>query len=486
MDFSSKKLSSRNTHLLIATVIWGSFQFLLPAPSPITRAGMGVIGVFIATIFLWITEGSGWPSLLCVGMMGTTGACTAGNLFSQTWGNVMVPFLIACFILNTIMAETGLTRRIALWFITRPTCRQNPWRIMFMFFFSILIVCLFSTSSPIIILYMALAEEIFHVTGYTKGDDLTKATMIGILFVAQGSMFITPVSHVLIPMIFEYIEADFGISISYGQYTVMMLPAGILFFAAFWIIFRYLMKPDVSGLRALDVDKMRRSIPPMSKQEKIVAVCYGLVIVVWLFPDLFSAVGMTALGQYLKGLGTGVPALVAAAFLCAISVDGSPLISMKTAIKGVAWNSVFMMAAVMGTAYLFGLEQCGITAWMMNILKPILGEMPVAVFVLCVVLFTLIMTNFVSNTLTASMYSVIVPISLAISGVNPIVIALLIAGGCNISISTPSACPAGGLASGSGWTPVGYQMRYGWILTCCCVLILACVAYPIGCLIFPY
>jgi sodium-dependent dicarboxylate transporter 2/3/5 len=485
---SNRSIFSCSTHrnLFIAAFVWALFQFILPAPAPITKAGMGVVGVFVATLWLWCTEGSGWPSLLCVGMMGTTGICKVSDLFAKTWGSEMVPFVVACFLLNAIMAETGLTRRIALWFITRPSCSGNPWRIMFMFFFSILIVCLFSTSSPIVILYMALAEEIFRMTDYQKGEDLVKATMIGILFVAQGTMFITPVSHILIPMIFEYIKDDFNIIVSYAAYTKMMLPAGIAFFAVFWLIFRYWMKPDVSKLSKLDIAALRRSVPKMSRQEVIVAIVYGLVIVVWLCPDLFTAIGMKALGTYMKSLGTAVPALAAAGLLCAIHVDGKPLIDMGKAVKSVTWNSVFMMAAVMGTAYLFGLKNCGVTTWMMNSLKPILGGMPAFLFVLCVTIFIIVMTNFLSNTLTVSMYAVIIPIALSVAGVNPIVLALLIAGAGNIALSTPSCCPAGGLASGGGWVPVGYQMKYGWSLAASSILLLACIAYPIGCIIFPY
>ena len=113
-------------HLLVAAVIYVLFQFLIPAPAPITRAGMGVVGIFIATLWLWCTEGSGWPSLLYVGMIGTTGVCSATDLFAKTWGNVMVPFLVACFVLNAVMSKTGLTRRVALWFITRPSCAGKP------------------------------------------------------------------------------------------------------------------------------------------------------------------------------------------------------------------------------------------------------------------------------------------------------------------------------------------------------------------------
>lgn len=34
----------------IAMAVYALFQFILPAPEPITRAGMGVAGIFIATL----------------------------------------------------------------------------------------------------------------------------------------------------------------------------------------------------------------------------------------------------------------------------------------------------------------------------------------------------------------------------------------------------------------------------------------------------
>lgn len=471
-------------HLLAAAAVYVLFQFILPAPAPITRAGMGVVGIFFATLWLWCTEGSGWPSLLYVGMLGTTGVCSAADLFAKTWGNSMVPFLVACFILNAIMSKTGLTRRIALWFITRPFCQGKPWRILFMFFLALMIVVLVCTCSPIIVLFMALAEEIFQLTGYKKGDEIGKAVMVGILFVGNMSMALTPISHVLVTMVFDYIEADFGLVISYGQYMAMMLPVGILLFMVFWLMFRYLMKPEVGRLAELDIEALRASVPRMNKRERVVAAAYALVIVVWLCPDLFNAVGLTAVGGFMKRLGTGVPALAAAGLLCGITVDGEPIITMQEANKGVAWNSVYIMTAVMGSAYIFGLEGCGVTAWIMQTMEPLLGGMPAMLFVLCVTAFIMMMTNFLSNTLTASMYTVFIPIAMTIAGVNPIALAMIIAGGCNISMATPSCSPSGGLPSGAGWTPVSYQMKWGWPLVAAYTVILAVVAYPLGCLIF--
>ena len=195
----------------VFVAIWLVFRFILPAPEPITEAGMSVVGFFLGTLYLWIRVEIGWPSLFILGLVCFTGVTSPGTLFTQTWGNSMVPFLICAFLLNMVMADTGLSRRFAMFFITRRMNRGRPWRFIPMFFVAVMLMGLVSTSSAITVMFMAIAEEIFNMTGYKKGDRLVEAMMIGIFWVAQGPMAFSPISHVLIPMIFEYIAADFGV-----------------------------------------------------------------------------------------------------------------------------------------------------------------------------------------------------------------------------------------------------------------------------------
>ena len=470
--------------MAIAFIIYAIFQFILPAPEPITKAGMGVVGIFLATVYLWITVGIGWPSLLMVGMIGTTGVCTASELFAKTWGNSMTAFLVACFLLNGAMGETGLTRRFAMWFITRKSCAGKPWKIMFMFFFSCLLIGLVSTSSAITILYMAIAEEILSMTGYKKGEELPKAMMLGIFIMAEGAMFMTPISHVLIPNVFGWIEEGFGVTVSYGQFSAIFMLCGLIWFIAFWLIFRYLMKPDVSGLVSLDLDKLKKSVPAVSLQEKIVGLVYGIVIIIWLCPGLVKMIGLTTVGTWMSKLGTAIPAVIGAAVLCAVHVDGKPIIDLPAANRKIGWNSVYMMTAVMGTAYIFGLESCGVTAWLGQAFAPIMENMNPTMFVLAAIIFELVMTNCVSNTLSCSMYNVLIPLAMSVSGVNPIALGLIIASACYVAFGMPSACPAASLHG--DWTPVGYQMKWGWLSAAISVPIFMCVAYPLCCMMFPY
>lgn len=489
MDNAVKKKTSRNWYIdmAIVVVVYILFQFVLPAPSPITKGGMGVVGIFLGTLYLWIKVDIGWPSLLFIGVVGLTGVSGASALFQNTWGNVMVPFLVCAFMLNMVMSDTGLTRRFALFFVTRKMNKGKPWRTMIMFFLAIVLLGLVSTSSAICVLFMAIAEEMFKMTGYKKGEKLVETTMVGIFWMAQGAMAFTPISHVLIPAIFENILADFGVTVTYGQFSMIFLCVGIAFFLGWILIFRFVIKPDVTKMADLDIDALRATIKPWTKQEVTILIVYGIVIITWCFPELIGMIpGMDGVASWMSSLGSGVPPMVACAVLCMIKYEGKPMLDVKDCCRRIPWGSVFMMTAVMGTAYIFGLETCGVTAWITQTMEPIMSGLNPTVFVIIVILFINILTNCVSNTLVSSMYAVVVPLAVAVPGVNPIAVALLVAAGCNSAYALPSACPAAGLASGAGWTRVGFQAKYGFLLcawTCLCYF---AIGYPLVMHFFPY
>lgn len=473
--------------MAIVVIVYLLFQFVIPAPEPITHAGMGVLGIFLATLYLWIKVDIGWPSLLFVGIVGMTGVATPTNIFWRTWGNVMVPFLVCAFMLNMVMADTGLTRRFALAFVTAKRNRGKPWRIMIMFFLAVILMGLVSTSSAICVLFMAIAEEMFNMTGYKKGDRLVEATMIGIFWMAQGAMAFTPISHVLIPAIFENILNDFGVTVTYGQFSALFILVGICFFLGWIVIFRYIIKPDVEKMADLDIDALKATLKPMSKEEWTVLVVYGLVIITWCFPDLIGMIpALKPVAKWMSSLGSGVPPMVACAILCMIRYNNKPLLDYKDCCRRIPWGSVFMMTAVMGTAYIFGLETCGVTAWITQTMAPIMSKLSPAMFALIVIIFINVMTNCMSNTLVSSMYAVVVPLALTVAGVNPIAIALLVAAGCNSAFTLPSSCPAAGLASGAGWTRVSFQVRYGSLLMLWQIILYFVVAYPLLLKFFPF
>ena len=489
MENTVKKKTSRSWYIDMAIVIavYALFQFVIPAPAPITKGGMGVVGIFLATLYLWIKVDIGWPSLLFVGVVGLTGVSGSSALFQNTWGNVMVPFLVCAFMLNMVMSDTGLTRRFALFFVTRKMNKGKPWRTMIMFFLAVVLLGLVSTSSAICVLFMAIAEEMFNMTGYKKGEKLVETTMIGIFWMAQGAMAFTPISHVLIPAIFENILADFGVTVTYGQFSMIFLCVGIAFFLGWIIIFRFVIKPDVVQDGQPRHRRAARHAQALEQagghhSHRLRPGYHHLVL-----PRAHRHDPRPRRRRLLdEQPWLRRPPMVACAVLCMIKYEDKPMLNVRECCKRIPWGSVFMMTAVMGTAYIFGLESCGVTAWITQTMEPIMGGLNPTVFVIIVILFINVLTNCVSNTLVSSMYAVVVPLAAAVPGVNPIAVALLVAAGCNSAYALPSSCPAAGLASGAGWTRVGFQAKYGFLLcawTCLCYFT---IGYPLVLHFFPY
>lgn len=155
---------------------------------------------------------------------------------------------------------------------------------------------------------MAIAEEMFNMTGYKKGDRLVETTMIGIFWMAQGAMAFTPISHVLIPAIFNNILNDYGIEVTYGQFSLIFIFMGIFVFLGWILIFRFIIKPDVKKMANLDIDALKATLKPMSKQEWTILIVYGIVIIIWCFPSLIKMIpGCAAVGSWMASLGLRYP-----------------------------------------------------------------------------------------------------------------------------------------------------------------------------------
>lgn len=81
------KLVKPNRKWLIDVIVFAAlyllFAFVLPAPEPMTRGGMTVIGILCGTVYLWIKVDIGWPSLFFLGLIGLSGVTSPTALFSR-------------------------------------------------------------------------------------------------------------------------------------------------------------------------------------------------------------------------------------------------------------------------------------------------------------------------------------------------------------------------------------------------------------------
>lgn len=480
------KKNNTKLHIIIAFLIYAVFAFLLPVSEPMTKAGMQTLGVLFMTIYLWMNVSVGWPSVLCIFMFGTTGICTAGTVLVKSWGYGMTSFMIFCFLLNYAMRETGLSRRLALWFVTRKFVKGKPWLTMTTFLFSVVVVSLFVTSSAVGAMFLSIAEEMFDNTGYTEEDDLTHATVASIAWLANAGQGMTPMSHAVILLVLGIFAETFGFEVSVLTFSAAGIAYGLVFFILFMFVFRFIIRPNVEKMRHLDIDYLRSTVPPMDTKERWVTICFAAMILMWVTPDILVLIPfLEPLGSFLKSLGNYLPAFLMVSVLCVVQVDNKPVLDLKEASRNINWISVYMMATLGCMAAVVQMPEGGITEWISSKVGVLLGGMPALLFVVLSIAFILALTNFVSNTVCGVLFSAIVPIAMMIPGINPMALGLCIMAASNYGQATPAACPVTGMVASTKWVTPKYLMKYGWFVSAAALIAIVCVAYPIWSFIFP-
>ena len=296
--------SKDKRNLVIGVLIWAFFWFLCPCPAPLTKEGIRVIGVFLMTVYWWTVMSVGWPSVICLYMLAATGIQSADGILANSWGHGMTAFLAFCFIFNYAMAETGLSKRISLFFVTRRWVKGRPWLVMYMFFFSVFLVSLVVTSSAVGAMFLGIAEQMFSNTGYKEGEELPEATVAYIAWIAQAGQGMTPMSHAVTLLGISLTLSTFGIKVSVLTYCAAGLIMGVVFFILFMFCFRFGIRPNVDKMADLDIDYLKTLIPKRTKRESIVTLGFIALIVMWVFPDILELIPVIApMGTFLSGMG---------------------------------------------------------------------------------------------------------------------------------------------------------------------------------------
>ncbi len=458
---------------------------LLPPLEPLTSLGMKVVGVFLFTIIWWVTVGTGYPSILCLVLLALTGVMTPKVLFAVSWGHWLILFLLGIYGLSEGLRVTGFSRRFALWFVTRPFVTGRPWMLVAMFLLACFLMGSVMTSVATCVVFMAIAEPLLEAAGYKKGDRFASMLMMGIAWAATASSIVTPIAHPCILLAIDFIQRDFGYSISFLQWMTFGIPMGLMTFFGFLGVFRYVVRPDVSKISDMATTEYLRSesskMGAMKLEEKLAIGILLMVIVCWVLPGIPGNI-LPGISAYLSKMGYAVPALIGPCLLCLIRVKNKPLMTFRQwMMDGVGWGTVALCGAIFAIGSVIGKPETGIPQLLTGIFQPIATAVPFYVFVLISILWVTIQTNIMSNLVSTSLvYTVMVPVAAAIGGGNPIALGALIGGASYYAFSLPSATAVTAVVIGSGWVPVGLMARYGFLFIIPVALLFTFIAYPIA------
>lgn len=467
------------------------FFGMIPAPAPITQVGMVVLGQFIGLIFLWTLVDMVWPTFAAIILFGFVatdiypGSFALASVYEagmQSIGNWCVIIVLALLLFCEVLSDTGIVRRVALWFLTRKIAKSSPWGFTFMFLLASLVVGLFMDVSGAQILFYALATEIFVLIGVETEDKWAKVISIGILVSVVISFAITPICHTM-PILFMGIySAIAGVGVNWLAYMAIAIPVGIILWLLMFLFMRYVVKPDMTKVANIDFDKIEALRPgPMSKKEKFVCVVSVLLIISWILPGFLGVLAPgAAITVWFDSITMLTPLLVVLVLFAIVRFDGKPVLDIAECCKKISWLMVLLLAGIMMIATAMGEATTGISDWVMMVFAPMVeGLSPFAMVALMAVI-SVVLTN-IANNIPVGIVLITIGVPLCLQmGINPFITAVAVSVGSNLAYTIPPAFVPVGICYAFPYGGGKYTLRWGIVMALVAVVVCALLIYPLG------
>lgn len=438
---------------------------LCPPPSGLSEAGFEVLGILVVAIMLFLGCGIGWTSMYIVLLLMTVPGLSVSQVTQATFGNNTAIFLLFCFMLAACLTESGIAKRIAIWFLTNKLARKNPWWTVAMYFAAVYVLDLFLSSATCIMIMLPILTQILDSVkiGRNEKNPLASLLLMSTVCVGLLSNGTNPISHAVTTQGFSLYESYSGEAMDLFTFAAATTPISIACVLALYFLARFVWKPDVSSFAKIDYDALADSCGPITKREKWSLGFYLACVFFWLLPGLSKYIWPSAY-QFFSRINNCMPPLAALFLMNFIKIDGEKILDWNTAVKACNWPSYMFIATIMGLGSFMGKEELGISAWLSGQLAPLFTSISPLVFVLIMVAIVDILTNFCSNSVALSVvFSVALPLCLTVyqNTLSPMLVAVLITNSAMNGWATSPASPTAAVAYSTGWADEKQILKWG-------------------------
>ena len=472
--FAQHKKYYINCIIGILIMIVGRF---IPPVLTFTELGMEVMGIFIGTLYLWISTNSiTWPSILALIMLGM------GNYYEGSFAKAMtaalsnttMQMLVLSLSIFSLLTTTKVADQISSRIISSKFVNNHPWALT-VAIIMIAYLCAM-LKAPYIVIYICwdFIYTICKQTGYTKDDRWTKMVITGVPFATTVGMVTLPYSIAAV--------GGYGIlsslsnnkyTFNAGKYTLFAQLFGIVVMVIYFLICRFIVRPDMKKLKGIDLGI---EIKPFTKEQKFALFIAGLYLLIAIVPAITPADWF--ISKLYKQLSlVGVGALVLVVLLFPRNEKGRDKYTFGDLCKASnVWNLIIMLdvATTMGSCV--SNEKVGFVAlfdaFFGNLFK---GH---GAFFLAIVagIAAVILTNIISNAVTMT---ILIPIVYAFAvsmGVSPVPAAIVVIWGAANGFLLPSSSAAGAILNANvDWIKLKDILLYGS---------LGCLALILGMAVF--
>ena len=433
------------TPFLILAVIVTLIILLSPAPAGLSREGQAALAVFAICFILWTTGALplSVTSLLAIALLPLFGALDAGQAFAL-FGNRAVFFILGAFILAAAMMSSGLSARVALFFLKR--FEKSPKRLLSGIILSCAFMAMWMPAHAVAALMFPIVLEIASALKLEpRFSNYGKAIFLCMAWGCVIGDIATLLGGARNPLAIALLREKYNLAIGFTgwMYAVFPIPL-VLVLAVHLFIFRFF-APEIDNVKPARelIESKVRDLGPMSVTEKKVLVIMLGTIGAWI--GLGDRVGLAPIGI----LGASTLFVVQA-------------LTWSDVERYVNWGVILMYGGAIALAA--ALEITGASKW---IVTYVLGFVELSPFVLIsfVALISIALTEAMSN---AAVVALVLPIAFelgdSVPGVSPIIMVFSVALPAGLAFSLPIGTPPNAIAYSARYHRIRDSVKVGVLL----------------------
>ena len=427
--------------IIILGLALGSYFLDLPG---LTTGSRICLMIFVGAAGLWVTEAiqpfatATMVIVLCIYFLGFPGGPlgldsggleTSYRIFLNPIASPVLVLFFGGFILAVAAAKHGFDVRLAKAFLKPFGTR--PRMVLLGIIMTTALFSMFMSNTATTAMMVAILAPLFkHFEGR---DPFKKALVLAVPFAANiggmGTIIGTPPNAVAASVLGES-----GQAISFFQWMLVAVPVVIVLLFALWFLLIKIFKPREDHFEMLFPEN--------------IALTWDLVIVVATFT---VTIGMW-LTQPLHGIPSGVVALLPVMVFAVFGIID------RDDLRKIEWHVLILIAG--GMTLGVAMKSSGLSDVLIGLITSG-GLSPLALLVTMVV-FAVLISNFMSNTSAANL---MIPLVTSLAVISPRVGAVAVAFACSMAMSLPISTPPNAIAFATRAITTKELARYGSIVS---------------------
>lgn len=428
----------------------------LPAPAGLTLSGQKALAVFAVCLIMWLTRviPLAVTSLLAIILLPILGIMESGEAFSL-FGNQAVFFILGAFILAAALMKSGLSGRMALFFLRR--FGRSPQALLSGTLLVPAFLSFWMPEHAVAAMMFPIVLEIVHSLELKpKQHTYAESLFLSLAWGAAIGGIATFLGGARNALAVGILRQSTGQWIGFFEWMVAVVPIVIILLPIAYVVIRRFCPIDVGDVsKAIEVlEEKNKEFGRITIEQKLIGVIMILTVLAWIF-----------LGSRFE--------LATIAIVSVVALFVFQLVKWKDLEDYVNWGVVLMYGGAIALG--FALADSGAAGWLAKVTLTNWATTPLLIVGMLAVL-SLVLTEGMSN---AAVVAMLMPVALGIAAqyqLDPRVMVLTVAVPAGLAFTMPMANPPNAIAFSSGFVRARTMILVGLRLTIIALIIFLIMA----------